>query len=193
MKRIGIGGGIGSGKTDIAKAFETLDIPVYYADTEAKKLMETEHIRKNISQVLDTSLFINGKLDKAKMSELIFNDTEARHTINKIVHPAVYNDFNLWSQNQDKNVVMIEAAILFETEFYKQLDATILVLANKQERIKRTTKRDNINTASVIQRINSQEDPENFINLATFLIRNNDNDEVLPQILKIYKTLANND
>jgi dephospho-CoA kinase len=193
MKRIGIGGGIGSGKTDIAKAFETLDIPVYYADTEAKKLMETEHIRKNISQVFDTSLFINGKLDKAKMSELIFNDTEARHTINKIVHPAVYNDFNLWSQNQDKNVVMIEAAILFETEFYKQLDATILVLANKQERIKRTTKRDNINTASVIQRINSQEDPENFINLATFLIRNNDNDEVLPQILKIYKTLANND
>ncbi|MDA3820700.1 MAG: dephospho-CoA kinase [Candidatus Delongbacteria bacterium] len=192
MRRIGIGGGIGSGKTRIAKAFETFDIPVYYADKEAKKIMETEQIRSMIIGAFDASLFIDGKLNKTRMSKLIFNDDRSRQKINDIVHPAVYNDFNRWAKQQDKDIVMIEAAILFETGLHKQLDATILVLADEQERIQRIEKRDHSNRASVMERIKSQQNPDNFINLATFLIYNNNKDEVIPQILKIYKKLTNN-
>ncbi|MEA3448335.1 MAG: dephospho-CoA kinase [Bacteroidota bacterium] len=192
MKRIGIGGGIGSGKTGIAKAFETFDIPVYYADNEAKKIMETKHIRNRITRAFDASLFIDGKLNKTRMSKLIFNDDRSRQQINDIVHPAVYKDFNRWAKQQNKDIVMIEAAILFETGLHKQLDATILVLADEQERIQRIEKRDHRGRASVMERIKSQQNPDNFINLATFLIYNNDTDEVLPQILRIHKTLTNN-
>ncbi len=192
MNRIGIAGGIGSGKTGIAKAFETFDIPVYYADNEAKKLMETEQIRHMIIKAFDASLFTGKKLNKAKMSELIFQDANARQKLNNIVHPAVYKDFNQWAQKQDNDIVMIEAAILFETGFYKQLDATILVLADEQQRFRRLKNRDNSNATSVIHRIRSQQNPDNFVILATYLISNNDEDEVLPQILKIYKNLTHN-
>ncbi|MFO7789525.1 MAG: dephospho-CoA kinase [Bacteroidota bacterium] len=192
MKQIGLGGGIGSGKTNIAKAFEVLGIPVYYADKEAKRLMETGKIKNKIIKTFNESLFIDEKLNKPKMAELIFNDDDARQKINNIVHPAVYDDFNLWSQKQNSDIVMIEAAILFETGFYKTLDASILILADEEERIERIKNRDKSERASVIRRIKSQEKPENFINLATFLIYNNNKDEVLPQILKIYNTLINN-
>ncbi|MGC9331579.1 MAG: dephospho-CoA kinase [Bacteroidales bacterium] len=192
MKRIGIGGGIGSGKSGIAKAFETFDIPLYYADDEAKKIIETEPIRNRIIRAFDATLFIDGKINKPRMSKLIFNDERTRQKINNIVHPAVYKDFNRWAKQQNKDIVMIEAAILFETGLHKQLDSTILVLADEQERIQRIEKRDHCNRASVMERIKSQQNPENFINLATFLIFNNNKDEVIPQILEIYKKLTNN-
>ena len=191
MIKAGIAGGIGSGKSGVAKCFEILGVPVYYADDEAKKITNSDKIKKELSKIFGKELFPDGQLDKKKMAKIIFNDEEARKTVNNIIHPAVHDDFVLWSKKQSSELVIIEAAIMFETGFYKSLDQTILVLANKDERIKRLEKRDAIEKNMIKKRMESQEDPENFINLATYLINNNDNDEVLPQVINILNKITN--
>lgn len=190
MIKAGIAGGIGSGKSGVAKCFETIGIPVYYADDEAKKITHKQSVKNKLSEIFGNDLFSEGKLDKNKMANIIFNDDKSREIVNNIIHPAVHEDFNLWTKKQKSEVIIIEAAIMFETKFYKSLDQTILVLASKNERIERLKKRDALEEEMIKKRINSQKEPENFINLATYLIYNNDNDEVLPQVLNIYNKIT---
>src|SRR6056297_1224932 len=189
MIKAGLAGGIGSGKSGVAHAFEVLGIPVYYADDKAKKLMVREDIMAAITRELNTSVFKNGVLQREKLANIIFNDENARKKVNKIVHPAVFADFNNWAQQQNAPLVMVEAAIMFETGFHKNLDATILVLADEEERLKRVIKRDDANANSVQNRIKSQKNPEEHKHLATYLIHNNNNHEVLPQVLNILNKL----
>jgi dephospho-CoA kinase len=189
MIKAGLAGGIGSGKSGVANAFEVLGVPVYYADDRAKQLMLRPEIMHAINSELGTCVFQNGQLQREKLAGIIFNDEAARQKVNKIVHPAVYNDFDNWASQQNASLVMVEAAIMFETGFYKKLDATILVLATEEERIARVIQRDQASTNSVLNRIKSQNDPEEHKHLATYLIYNNNSDEVLPQILNILKQL----
>ncbi|MFP4663208.1 MAG: dephospho-CoA kinase [Bacteroidales bacterium] len=189
MKKAGLAGGIGSGKSNIARAFEILGVPVYYADPEARRLMHSEEMQQAINQALQTNVFHEGRLDKQKMSDIIFNDEDARRKVNNIVHPAVHKDFEQWAARQSAPLVLVEASIMFETGFYKKLDATILVLADEKERLERVMQRDNADLASVMERVKSQKKPEMHKNLATYLISNNNKDEVLPQILYIYNSL----
>lgn len=193
MIRVGIAGGIGSGKSCIAKAFETLGYPVYYADNEAKRLMQSSEIIINsIKEAFGYEIYKGTELQKDKMAEIIFNDDQAREKINQIVHPEVRKDFELWAKQSGQSIVMMEAAILFDTGLYKELDATILVLADQEQRINRVLKRDGSNRKSVLNRINAQSDPEHHKKLATFLINNNDEDEIMPQILSIINKLNQN-
>jgi dephospho-CoA kinase len=191
--KIGIAGGIGSGKSSIAKAFENLGIPVFYADPQARELMKNSpKIKSKLIQAFGADIYIENQLNKPALSKLIFSDDLARETINKIVHPEVRLAFEKWAKSCQSDTVMIEAAILFDTGLYKTLDATILVLADENQRLERIMSRDNISEAEARKRFASQQIPENHKNLATFLINNNDEAEVLPQILNIYKKITHN-
>ncbi len=193
MKTIGIAGGIGSGKTTITQVFKHLGIPVYCADTEAKKLMQnSDKIRQQLIENFGAQVYNNRTLQKNILANIIFNDENARKIVNNIVHPVVRQDFLAWAKRQNTNFVMIESAIMFDTDFYKFLDVTILVLADEEQRIKRVIKRDSLDMEAIKNRLASQKNPENHKNLATFLIRNNDEDEILPQVLNILNTLKNN-
>ncbi len=193
MKTIGIAGGIGSGKTTIAQVFKHLGIPVYCADTKAKKLMQnSDEVRQQLIENFGTQVYHNQTLQKNILANIIFNDGNARKIVNNIVHPVVRQDFLAWAKRQNTNFVMIESAIMFDTDFYKFLDVTILVLADEEQRINRIIKRDNLDMEAIKNRLASQKNPENHKNLATFLIRNNDEDEILPQVLNILNTLKNN-
>ncbi|MEA1873178.1 MAG: dephospho-CoA kinase [Bacteroidota bacterium] len=191
--KVGIAGGIGSGKSSIAKAFKNLGIPIFYADPEARALMtNSPTIKSKLIHAFGEKVYTDNQLNKTALSKLVFNDKAARELINKIVHPKVRNTFENWAKSKHSDIVMIEAAILFETGLYKTLDATILVLTDKNQRLKRIMLRDNINEDTARKRLASQENPNNHKNLATFLINNNDEVEVLPQILTIHKKLTHN-
>ncbi len=191
--KIGIAGGIGSGKSSIAKAFEKLGIPVFYADTEARELInKSPQIKHKLIQAFGENIYLGKHLNKSALAELIFSDDAARNTVNKIVHPEVRFAFGKWADSCQYDIVMIEAAILFDTGLYKTLDATILVLADENQRLKRILARDEISEKEVKNRFASQQNPENHKNLATFLINNNDEAEVLPQILNIYNKITHN-
>ncbi|MDA3912534.1 MAG: dephospho-CoA kinase [Bacteroidales bacterium] len=191
--KVGIAGGIGGGKSSIAKAFENLGIPVFYADPQARELMKNSpQIKSKLIQAFGSHIYHGNQLNKAALSKLIFSDDKARETINKIVHPEVRLAFERWAKSCHSDTVMIEAAILFDTGLYKTLDATILVLANDNHRLKRIMSRDNMSEEEARKRFASQQNPENHKKLATFLINNNDEAEVLPQILNIYNKIKQN-
>lgn len=191
--KVGLAGGIGSGKSGIAKAFESLGVPVFYADPEARNLMKNSpKVKRKLIEAFGKDIYIGNQLNKAALSKLVFTDNKSREIINQIVHPEVRLAFESWAKSCQSDTVIIEAAILFDTGLYKFLDATILVLADENQRLKRIITRDNINEKDARNRFASQQNPEKHRNLATFLIDNNDEAEVLPQILKIFKKITQN-
>ena len=143
MKIVGITGGIGSGKSTIAAYFNSeFDIPVYYADAEAKALMNTESLKKAITALLGEEAYQEGQLDRKYVASKVFNDDQLLEQLNGIVHPAVATHFKSWCQAQNAPYVLKEAAILFENGTADALDAVILITAPKQLRIDRVLKRD---------------------------------------------------
>jgi dephospho-CoA kinase len=190
MKTIGLAGGIGSGKSDIANIFLTLNIPVYFADDKAKSLMNKSGIIRNkLIEEFGDDVYIGNVLQKKYLADIIFSNPKARQKVNQIVHPALLDDFKKWAKLCNTDWVLMEAAILFESGFYKEMDITILVTADKNERIKRVVKRDKLPESKILNRMNSQENPEHLKHLATYLIENSDKNEVLPQIFNIFKEL----
>jgi len=152
--KVGIAGGIGSGKSSVAKAFENLGIPVFYADPEARKLMtHSPTIKSKLIHAFGEHIYTHNQLNKAALSKLVFYNDAARKTINNIVHPEVRNAFEHFAKSKQADIVMIEAAILFETGLYKTLDATILVLADETQRLMRIISRDKISKATAKKRI----------------------------------------
>lgn len=188
MTKIGITGGIGTGKTVVCKIFETFGIPVYYSDQRAKYLMENDknlirQITENFGQVYTK----DGKLNRKKLAQIIFNDKNKLQTINQIVHPAVKADFLLWSKKQQTPYVIKESALLFESKQYTDLDYIVTVWAPLELRIIRTMQRDNISRQKVIERINNQLDDQVKIYRSDFLIINDEQTALLPQILNLHK------
>lgn len=187
-KKIGVSGGIGSGKTYVCNLIEKRGFPVYYSDLAARRLMnDNATIRKELITLFGSEVYSGNELNRPLLASLIFNDEQKREQVNKIVHPQVHSDFNSWTNEQDSNVVFYESALLFETKAYLLLDATILVTAPLELRIERTMKRDNATKEQVESRIASQGDQDSYRKLATYCVENGLNSDLDLQLDVILK------
>lgn len=204
--RIGLTGNIGSGKSTVARIFECLDIPVYYADQRAKSLMiNNEAVREQIIAAFGPESYVDyrsSKLDqeaenaaielnRAYLAEKVFNDENQLKVLNAIVHPAVAADALAWHEAQ-KGVpyTLYEAAITFETGGYKVLDKVIVVTASEATRLQRVINRDNVNEAQVKARMDKQWPEEKKAGMADFLIDNEGTQPLLPQVLEMHRQLV---
>jgi len=190
MIKIGITGGIGSGKTTVSKVFETLGIPVYYADTEAKKIIDTEEVKNAIVKLFGSNVLTPpNNINRKQLAELVFNDKTKLRQLNSLVHPAVAKHFEQWAENQNTPYVLKEAAILFESGANKQVDKTIVVTAPLQLRIKRVCDRDKVGEQEVLNRINNQMNEDEKIKLSDFVIVNDEKELIIPQVIGIHKKI----
>lgn len=188
--KVGITGGIGSGKTLICQVLETMGYPVYFSDERAKTLMETDPtIRAELIRAFGEEAFTGNELNRPFLAKKVFQDSDRRETINHIVHPVVRADFNDWCAKQKEPVVFQESALLFETGGYQLLDFTVLVTAPVEERVRRVQLRDQTDETAVLARITSQLSDEAKIPLADFVIENTDRTMLLPQILELLAEL----
>lgn len=188
MIKIGLTGGIGSGKSTVASIFKQLGVSVYFSDTRAKFLMASDP--KVIAQIEDSfgsASYVNGQLNKTYISKKVFSDTKALKTLNSIVHPAVKNDFNLWCTTQKGPYIIKEAAILFESKSNIGLDKVILVSSPKELKMSRVLKRDQTDEKSVLERMDAQwKDSEKRL-LADYEIRNDEKKSLIEQVNFLHK------
>ncbi|KAA1247059.1 dephospho-CoA kinase [Aquimarina sp. RZ0] len=191
MKVVGLTGGIGSGKSTVAKMFAKKGVPVYIADDEAKKLMTSDkNLKEQIVHLLGDQSYIENTLHRSFIAEKVFNDTSLLKKLNGIVHPAVANHFNHWKDKQTGKYVIKEAAILFENGSYKQCDCTILVTAPEEIRVQRVIKRDKTTREQVFARLKNQWEDSKKIPLADFVIINIKLEETLAQVNKIHNKIT---
>ena len=191
MKIVGLTGGIGSGKTTVAKMFQKLGVPVYIADDEAKKLTNrSKVIRRKLIDLLGDAAYIDKVLNRKFVADMIFNDTDLLAKVNEIIHPKVAAHFKRWVKKQHAPYVIKEAAILFENGSYKQCDVSILVISPKQERIRRVIERDGVLREEVQKRMDNQWDDAKKEKLADIIIENSDLTRTLKQVRKIHAILS---
>lgn len=195
MLKVGITGGIGSGKTTVCKIFEQLGIPIYYADDRAKLLMtEDPELVSQIKLLFGESAYSKGKLNRPFIANIVFNDPEKLSQLNALVHPAVAKDGERWHLAQ-KNApyTLKEAALLYEAGSYRQLDRMICVVAPEDLRIKRVMQRDQVDQAAVEARMNKQWPQSQKARLSDFLVYNDGSEFLIQQVLRIHhKLLAQN-
>lgn len=189
--KIGLTGGIGSGKSLVSKVFSTLGIPVYDADSNAKRIMNTsKEIKNKLIDCFGENSFIKDKLNRKYLADIVFNNPEELQKLNNIIHPAVTVDFIEWSKQQNPApYVIYEAAILYESGWYKVMDKTILVEAPDEIRIERTMQRDNTSREEVLKRIKNQWPTAKIKPLTDFIIQNDNKQLVLSQVIDIDKRL----
>lgn len=190
MLKVGITGGIGSGKTTVCKIFETLGIPVYYADLRAKEIMKSDaEVILQVKQLFGEDAYnISGELNRKLIAEKAFDNKDLLQKLNAIVHPAVFQDTLSWYQHhQNIPYTLYEAAILYETGSYKFLDKVITVFAPLEDRIERTMKRDKLNKEEVMERINKQMPEEEKMKHADFIIYNDYSQPLIEQVLTIHR------
>jgi dephospho-CoA kinase len=191
MIKVGITGGIGSGKSTVCKVFRVLGVPVFEADRIAKQLMNTDLLlRKKLIDLFGPSVYQQDQtIDRKYLAGIVFNNPSLLGQLNEIVHPAVRKAFDEWCLTQQAPYVIHEAAILFESGFYKMMDKTITVVTDTEERVDRVVKRDHSSAELVIQRMKNQWSDEERIKLADFVIGNNDQELIVPQIVEIDKKI----
>lgn len=188
MLKIGLTGGIGSGKSTVAKIFETLGIPVYYADAEAKRLMNSsETLKKVIRQNFGEATYENDQLNRKYLAGIVFNNPEKLELLNALIHPVTINDAEQWMQQQSAPYSIKEAALLFESGAAENLDFIVGVYAPQALRIKRVMKRDGLTTDEIMKRINRQVNEEMKMKLCDFVITNNEQELLIPQVLKLHQ------
>ncbi|MBD1430916.1 dephospho-CoA kinase [Sphingobacterium litopenaei] len=189
--KVGITGGIGSGKSFVAKIFKTMGIPFYDADKEAKLIMtRSVIIREGLIQAFGEEVYFeDGSLNRKWLSAQVFNNPEKLELLNTIVHPVVIQDAVDWANTQTSCYSLKEAALLFESGSYKTLDYTILVVAPEELRIERVMNRDGVSREEVLNRINKQMPEEEKRKLADFIIVNNGIQPLIPQLYEIHKQL----
>ena len=186
MLRIGLTGGIGSGKSTVAKIFETLGIPVYYADDASKKMMnENDELKKAIQKNFGEETYTDGLLNRKLLSSLIFNNPEKLAILNSIVHPATIKDAADWMKKQTAPYAIKEAALIFESGSQAQLDKVIGVYAPAAVRINRVMQRDNSTRDEVISRMNKQIDEEMKMRLCDYVIVNDEQELLIPQVVAL--------
>ena len=186
MLSVGLTGGIGSGKTTIAAVFDALGIPVYNADDAAKRLMnEDEVLRRQLVQMFGEALYKKNQLDRAYLANIVFGNKEKLNALNNLVHPLTIADATQWFQKQTSPYAIKEAALIFESDSWKDLVAVIGVSAPETVRIQRVMKRDNIDVQQVASRMAQQMDEAQKMSKCDYIITNDDVSLVMPQILKI--------
>ena len=190
MIKAGVTGGIGSGKSVVAKIFETFGVPVYYADDATKKLMNThQELKASIIKNFGKASYINGEIDRKYIASIVFNDKEKLELLNSLTHPATIRDAEEWMKQQASPYVIKEAALLFESGANKILDYVIGVYAPLPLRIKRVMARDGITEEDIMKRINRQMDDEEKMKRCDAVIINDENELVMPQVLKLHNWL----
>ncbi|PWU04148.1 MAG: dephospho-CoA kinase [Bacteroidetes bacterium] len=190
MLKVGLTGGIGSGKSTIAAMFEALGIPVYYADDAAKEIMnEDEELKLEIISLFGSESYTEGKLNRKFIASLVFNDKSKLESLNALVHPATIRAADKWMQKQSSPYVIKEAALIFESGSQDQLDYVIGVFAPQTLRIHRVMKRDGVTKDEVLKRMSNQIDDEIKMRLCNFVIKNDDYEAVLPQVLDLHNKL----
>lgn len=193
MLKVGITGGIGSGKTTVCKIFETLGIPVYYADDRAKWLMEhNEELVKGIKNLFGAEAYTSeGKLNRPYIAQIVFSEKDKLSSLNQLVHPAVGLDGIRWNEAQ-KGVpyTLKEAALIYESGSYQLLDKVITVFAPKDLRIQRVMARDQVDREAVESRIAKQMSEEEKMERADYVIYNDGNQSLIKQVYKIHKNLS---
>ena len=189
--KVGITGGIGSGKSTVCKIFKLFGVPVFEADSVAKELLDTNtKIKDALIRLFGKGIYIrDAGVDRKKLAEIIFNDDIQLSKVNAIIHPEVRNEFYRWLEKQDSPYIIHEAAILFESGFYKMMDFTLLVTAPETERIERVLKRDKLTPGQIKERIKKQWSDDEKRKLATIEICNYNTDLIIPQLIKIDKNL----
>jgi len=194
MIKVGITGGIGSGKSTACKIFRTLGIPVFEADNVARQIMNSDdEIRIHLNKLFGAAVYLpDHTLNRKLLASIVFNNPSLLAQLNEIVHPVVKNAFDEWCETQESPYILHEAAILFESGFYKMMNKTITVVTDEEERIQRVTKRDGTTPEMVRQRIQNQWTDRQRMNLADFVINNNENELMIPQIIDIDKKIRTN-
>lgn len=189
-KVIGLTGGIGSGKTTVAKEFSSFGIPVYISDQEAKILMQTDLVLNKIKNEFGGTVFDKGVLLREKLAGIVFNDEKKLEKLNSIVHPEVKNHFRKWILEHEKEpFVIYESAILFENGSYKDCDFIINVVAPLEVRIQRVIERDKVTREKVLDRIKNQWKDEEKSSKSDFIVKNTSMEEVKQDVVKILNFL----
>lgn len=191
MIKVGVTGGIGSGKSLICQVFSRLGVPIFTADDAAKYLMEHDpEIRKNLTIVFGNSIYTDGKLDRSKLASLIFDDPGLLAEVNRIVHPVVRQNFNEWCASfTGAPFVIQESAILFESRAYSFFDYIILVSAPEEIRIQRVLSRPGMTTEKILRIMKNQLPEEEKIVRSHFIIKNDETNLIFPVILSIFTEL----
>jgi len=190
--KIGLTGGIGSGKSTVAKIFETLGIPVYYADAAAKRLMnENEVLRKAVTEKFGEQAYKDGVLNRSYLAAMVFDNKQKLEQLNAIVHPATIADGNSWMSAQTTPYAIKEAALIFETGIQEHLDYVIGVSAPTPLRIERAMKRDHITKQDVMARMQRQMDEQIKMRLCDFVIINDEQQLVTTQVMELHKKFLN--
>ena len=191
MIKVGVTGGIGSGKTTICRIFESFGVPVYYADVRAKVLIvENEELRSRYRQLFGMDVYFrDGQLNRQLVAEKIFNDRALLQQVNNLVHPVVRRDFEDWCSQQTARYVIEEAAVLIESGGSKYMDKVVLVSAPDEIRIERVMARDGHSRAKVEERVNNQWRQEQLREFCDFEVTADEYQLVIPQVLKIHNEL----
>jgi dephospho-CoA kinase len=190
MKKIGLTGGIGVGKTYVSKIFQKMGIPIFNADEQAKKCMvDDANLKAAVQLAFGENMYLKGVLQKEALAKIVFNNTEALAELNALVHPIVKQKFEDWCSLQSTSMVIKEAAILFESDAHLGLDSVVCVSAPENLRIERVQKRDGSSVEQIQSRISKQMPQAEKEELADFLIVNDQVQLLLPQVLAIIKEM----
>ena len=185
--KLGVTGGIGSGKTSVCRVFGVLGIPVFSADAEAKEVMDIDTgIILRINTIVGKNLYANGRLDRVELAKLIFNNNRLLEKVNSLVHPVVFSRFREWENKQTAPYVIMEAAILFESGSPEVVDRVITVVAPIEERVSRVIHRSNLTREQVMERMRNQMSDSERIKQSDYVIQNSENDLIIPAVLKIH-------
>ncbi|MDQ3682007.1 MAG: dephospho-CoA kinase [Bacteroidota bacterium] len=188
MLKIGLTGGIGSGKTTVAKIFELLNVPVYYADDATKHLYYTDAaLIASVKKHFGEDIYTGTELNRSKLAAIVFSDPEKLTLLNKLAHPPTIKNAEDWISKQTAPYIIKEAALLFESGSNKGLDYIICVRSSLELRIKRTMERNGIAKDDVINRMQRQMDEESKMDQCNFIIENNEQELVIPQVLSLHE------
>ena len=191
MLRVGITGGIGSGKSTVSKIFEVLGIPVYYADDASKRLMnEDETLKEKLRSIFGKETYTDGQLNRAYLSSIVFNNPEKLSLLNSIIHPATIKDAEEWMLKQTTPYAIKEAALIFESGSQQYLDKVIGVYAPAAVRIHRVMQRDNVTREEVLSRMNKQIDEQMKMRLCDYVIMNDEQELLISQVIEIHKKIS---
>ena len=189
MLKIGITGGIGSGKSTVCTIFKILGIPVFNADSEARKLYDEPQVKEAIMLAFGDNMYPQGVFDKKAMANIVFQSADKLKQLNELLHPLVQIQFDTWLQQQESPYTIKEAALLIEAGSYQQLDELILVTCPMNKRIERVMKRDRVTEDEVLARINKQLSEEDKRTFCQYEIINDDRQLLIPQVLQLHHQL----
>ena len=188
--KIGVTGGIGSGKTSVCRVFNVLGIPVFSADTAGRKIMDSDNdIIEKVKVIAGKNLYSSGTLDRIELARLIFNDADLLKEINKVVHPVIFENFKVWIKSVSAPYSIMEAAILIESGGAALVDKIVTVVAPVEERVERVMRRNNLTREQVFDRIKNQMTDEEKIRQSDYVIYNSEHEMIIPDILKIHEEI----